>query len=128
MIFVDTNYFLRFLIKDNDKHYKEAEKIFINASEGKVELISSTVVFFEINWVLNSYYGRKTNDLVGFLWDFLNLNFIILEERQLLAESVELFTKTNLSLIDCYHIVYAKSKGVKSIKTFDKKLEKEFKK
>ena len=128
MMFVDTNYFLRFLLKDINDQYLEVKKLFLSASEGKATLMASTIVFFEIYWVLNSYYEKSKNDIIDVLKKILSLNFIELTERQILLDSLSLFEKTKLDLEDCYNIYFAKHNGIKSFKTFDKKLEKEFKK
>lgn len=130
MIFVDTNYFLRFLLRDIDEQHIKAKNLFLSASEGKTDLITSTIVIFEIYWVLGSYYGKNKSDIVKILQKILNLNFIKLDERQILVESIILFNKTSLDLEDCYNIYYAKFRGIKTdfFKTFDKKLEKEFNK
>lgn len=37
MIFVDTNYFLRFLLKDNQAQYLQAKELFLSAAQGKQE-------------------------------------------------------------------------------------------
>ena len=128
MMFVDTNYFLRFLLKDINNQHFEAKNLFLSALEGKTELITSTIVFFEIYWVLSSYYESKKIETANVLEKVLNLNFIELEEREMLFKSLSLFKKTNLDLEDCYNVCYAKSKGIRSFKTFDKKLDKEFSK
>lgn len=130
MHFVDTNYFLRFLLDDISEQHKEAKELFISASEGKIELITSTIVFFEIYWVLSSYYEKDKYEAADALQKILGLNFIDLRERQILFNSLSLFKKTNLDLEDCYNFYYAKSRDVKKneFKTFDKKLEKEFNK
>ena len=128
MMFVDTNYFLRFLLKDVNSQHLEAKNLFLSASEGKSELITSTIVFFEIYWVLSSYYERNKTEVANILEKVLSLNFIELEERELLFKSLSLFKKTKLDLEDCYNVCYAKGKGIRSFKTFDKKLNKEFNK
>lgn len=126
MMFIDTNYFLRFLLKDIDNQYLEVKNLFISASEGKNELATSTIVFFEIYWVLISYYGKNKTEVSNIMKKILNLNFIELEEREVLFNALSLFQKTSLELEDCYNIYYAKSKEIKSFKTFDRKLTKEF--
>lgn len=126
MIFVDTNYFLRFLLKDIETQYTEAKDLFLMAGKGDVKLISSTVVFFEVFWVLRSTYGKDKQALVATLDKLLQLN-IEFNEQQLLVNSVNLFEKINLSLEDCYNLVFARERGVKSFKTFDLKLAKTFK-
>lgn len=128
MTFVDTNYFLRFLIKDINDQHLEAKNLFLAASEGKAKLITSTIVFFEIYWVLSSYYDRSKAEITDVLEKVLGLSFIELEEREVLFKSLSLFKKNNLDLEDCYNISYAKFNGIRSFKTFDKKLDKEFSK
>jgi predicted nucleic-acid-binding protein len=130
MIFVDTNYIFRYLLRDVNEQNLLVEKIFIEAFENNVRVISSTVVFFEIQFVLKKYYKKNKQEVIAFLMQILTLTFIGFEDRQILKESIVLFEKTNLDLEDCYNIYYAKSRGVTSgsFKTFDKKLEKEFNK
>lgn len=128
MTFVDTNYFLRFLLKDINDQHLEAKNLFLAASEGKVSLITSIIVFFEIYWVLSSYYERNKVEIANVLGKVLGLSFIKLEEREILFKSLSLFKRTNLDLEDCYNICYAKFNGIRSFKTFDKKLSKEFSK
>lgn len=127
MIFVDTNYFLRFLLKSADNQYLEAKKLFLEASSGKVKLISSTLVFFEIYWVLRSYYEKNKADLAKTMNKLLELTFIVFDDREILEESLSLFEKENLSLEDCYNLFYAKEKEVLKLATFDRRLSKQFK-
>lgn len=128
MAFIDTNYFLRYLLNDVPKHYLRAKKLFLAGSEGKISLITSSIVFFEVFWVLRSFYDLNKEECISALQNILKLSFVQLRERYILKDALMLFKKTNLDLEDCYNIFYAKSQGVKTngFKTFDKKLEKEF--
>ena len=127
MIFVDTNYFLRFLLKDNEQQYALAKKLFIEAAQKKIELSTSLVVYFEIVWVLRSSYGKDKQALVETLFNMLKLDFDI-PEKHLLIESLGLFQEVSLSLEDCYNLVFAKNINSSNFKTFDVKLAKEFEK
>jgi len=126
MIFVDTNYFLRFLLKDVERQYLEVKKLMIAAAQGEKELFTSTIVFFELYWVLSSYYGKNKSQLASTLRNFLDLEFIRLEERSTLKEAIVIFESTPLSLEDAYNVVFAKERGGREFKTFDKKLQKYF--
>lgn len=130
MTFIDTNYFLRYLLNDVPKHYLEAKKLFIAGSEGKISLITSSIVFFEAFWVLKSFYNLNKEDCILALQNIVKLSFIQLRERDVLKDALMLFKKTNLDLEDCYNIFYARSQGIKTgfFKTFDRRLEKEFNK
>ncbi|MEK7617063.1 MAG: PIN domain-containing protein [Patescibacteria group bacterium] len=127
MIFVDTNFFVRFLLKDNDQQYLIAKKLFEEAAQKKIRLTTSLVVFFEIVWVLRSSYGKDRQALADSLYKILKLDFE-LAERKLLIESLNIFQKTALSFEDCYNLVFAKIRGIKEFKTFDAKLNREFEK
>lgn len=127
MIFVDTNYFLRFVLQDNELQYLEAKKLFLTAARGEIELISSTTVFFEIHFVLKSFYKKDKSSLIDILSKILNLN-IVFPEKQLLQASLNFYEKSAAGLEDCYNIAFSKMVAVKEFKTFDIKLGKEFEK
>ena len=126
MIFVDTNYFLRFLIKDNPQQSEEAKKLFLEGARGDLELITSTIVIFEVYWVFKTYYQKNKAEITKILQKVLKMHFIRIDERNLLQSTLYLFKKENLSLEDCYNLIYAKNHEVETFKTFDAKLAKLF--
>jgi len=128
MTFVDTNYFLRFLLADNHKQFSQVKKLFLDAAEGKVKLITSTIVFFEIYWVLTLYYNHDKDNTIETMERILNLGFIRFDRRNILADAVKLFSANNLSLEDCFNLCYAKFIKVKQFATFDQQLLKRWEK
>jgi len=126
MQFVDTNYFLRLLLNDNTLQHRTAKGLFEEGAQGKVALITSLIVLFEVYWVLSSFYKRKKTELIPILGDILSMEFIIVKERLLLQEALMLFRARSIDLEDAYNIVYAKAYKSKSFATFDKKLSKLF--
>lgn len=128
MTFVDTNYFIRFLLKDNENQYTQAKELFYKAAQGQVELITSEVVFFEIYWVFKSFYEKPKSELIDILQNILRMNFIIIPQKDILENCLEIFQKTNIDdLEDCYNVAFAKKRNIKEFKTFDVKLAKFFK-
>jgi predicted nucleic-acid-binding protein len=127
-MFIDTNYFLRYLLNDIPQQHIKVIELFEEASEGDIKLLTSSLVLFEISWVLRSVYQLNKDQLLVALQSILKLSFIRMDERDIFFQALDLFDKTNLSLEDCYNIFYAREAGVKEFKTFDKKLEKEFNK
>lgn len=125
MTFVDTNYFLRFLLKDNLKQYSRAKQLFSQAAKGEVDLISSVLVFFEISWVLSSVYSQDKAELTAILLRIMSLS-VTFENKDLVLKALELFEKSNLSLVDCYNLVFARKYQTKEFKTFDTQLSKKF--
>ena len=43
MIFVDTNYFLRFLLKDNKLQHRKAKQLMLDSAQGKLKLFTSII-------------------------------------------------------------------------------------
>ncbi len=126
MIFVDTNFFLRFLLADIKDQHSEAKSLFMDAAHGKKKLLTSTVVIFELYWVLASFYKKNKGELSRVLKQILSMYFVDIEERDILQKSVDMFQDSTLDLEDSYNISYAKSHNVKDFKTFDRKLLKTF--
>lgn len=126
--FVDTNFFLRFLLRDQNNQYLEVEKIFLQAARGEFKLISSTPVLFEIYWVLSSYYQHNKKNLAAALVKILEMEFIEFEEIELLQKALFTFARTALDLEDSFNLSYAVSREVNELKTFDKKLLKLYQK
>lgn len=122
MIFVDTNYFLAWLLEERDTQHRQAKELFRSAAESKKKLASSVIVFFEIYWVLKSFYAKKKGEIVSVLDNLLKLSFIKWENRNLLVESMVIFTATNLDLEDSYNLAFIRKKKIRSLKTFDKQL------
>lgn len=122
MIFVDTNYFLRFLLKDEKKHSAVALDLFKKASFGEVELFTSLVVFFEIYWVLSSFYKTEKSNIKKVLLDILKMDFIEIENRDVLVESINNLDKFNYDLEDTFNLFFAYKNKAKDFKTFDQKL------
>ena len=81
------------------------------------------MVFFEIHWVLKSYYQKDKTALVENMFKLLKLP-ILFDDRHLLFESVQLYQSSSLTLEDCYNLSFAKEQNVKIFKTFDQKLAK----
>lgn len=126
MIFVDTNYFLRFFLGEPYDQQLEAKKLFQKAARGKVELGTSLVVFFEVYWVASSFYQLEEAKVAAFLHNMLKMEFIVLESRPILMDAVSLYRDTGFDLEDAYNLMYARSRRASAFATFDAKLKKKF--
>ena len=126
MNFVDTNYFLRLMLRDVEDQFLEVKKVFNDGLAGKIKLFTSLIVFFEIYWVLSSFYRQKKEEVISVLEDVLKMTFVALPERVLLFKALDLYGWTNLGLEDCFNVFYAQENKAKKFLTFDRKLAKSF--
>lgn len=127
-VFIDTNFFLRFFLKDIKKQYLEAKTTFSAAARYEDDLITALIVVFEVFWVLSSFYKFNREEIEIVIKGILGMTFIRLDERDILNDALVLYRNTNLSLGDCYNLAYSRKMRVKDFKTFDVKLGKEFEK
>jgi predicted nucleic acid-binding protein len=128
MIFVDTNYFLRYFIEDGTTLHQDACRFFKKQSAKTDRIITSSVVVFEVYWVAKSYYGLAKADILKMLLSILKMTFIELSERELWTATLVTYTNSTLSLEDSYNLEYAKVSGCSEFATYDLALKKRFKK
>lgn len=126
MIFIDTNYFLRFLLADIPIQHQKAKLTLREAASGKILLFTSAVVIFETHWVLLSAYNKNKEQVVTALDNILRMTFINFEHYSLLKQAVSIYGESTLGFVDVFNLLYSKSKGAKDFKTFDLKLSKKF--
>ncbi len=124
MTFVDTNCFIRFLIKDIPDQHKKAKMLFERGISGEEKLYTSIIVFFELFWVFSSYYEKNKMEVIDILRKVLKMDFIQTENREVITKSLDLFKESSLEFEDCYNVVLAKQLKCDSFATFDKKLRK----
>lgn len=129
MIFVDTNYFLRYFVDDGSIQHSETINFFEFHSKRKNLLTTSVVVFFETFWTLTSHYKKSKQEAIGILQKLISkMAFIKFDSKEILARSLERAAGGEISLEDCFNLEWAKSHEIKDLASFDKKLVREWKK
>jgi predicted nucleic-acid-binding protein len=120
-VFVDTNVFLRFFVKDAAALYEKARALFEKAEEGKIKLETSELVIAEIVWVLESFYGFTRKEVTEVLATLLASRNLKIAGHARISGAVQLYASGNMDFIDAYNIAYIKSKEYTKIATFDSK-------
>lgn len=119
--FADANIFLRFLIGDVPSQLEKVKGYFDQARQNQIEIIVSTVVFFEVIYVLRGKYGHLKIDIIESMGNLLSVPFLNFEEEETLKSVLVMWTKENLDLVDCYSKIKAESFEAE-ILTFDKRI------
>jgi len=120
---VDTNVFLRFLLKDNKKYFNQARKYLTRAKERKITLILLPQVVFEIDYVLKGVYSLSRKESANILSSLVKSPDLEVKERKILIETIEKYKKINIDLVDIYLSAVAKQQKAK-ILSFDKDFKK----
>jgi len=121
LVFVDTNVFLRFFVKDVEPFYQKARELFEKAENGLVTLETNDMVIAEIVWVLESYYGFTKAEIKEVIDTILETKNVKVTNHSRVKEAVNLYTLRRMDFIDAYNIAYIREKGYKKVATFDVK-------
>ena len=78
--FVDSNIFLRYHSRDDERQSAEAEAFFLRAKRGEIEIFCGPPVFFEVAWVLKTFYGLPNGTILDTLESMLSIpNFTVFD-------------------------------------------------
>lgn len=120
-VFIDTNLFLRFLLDDIPEQADAVEKILKEAACQKVILWTNPMVIAEIVWTCESYYELPKDEIKDKVLMILNTPGLEVEDEDLVAEAVILYSEKGVDFIDAYNACWMRDRKVLDIYTFDKK-------
>lgn len=120
-VFVDTNVFLRFFVRDVESFYQKAKELFEKAEKGTVKLETNDLVIAEIVWVLESYYDFTKTEIKDIIDTILETKNLKVSNNARVKEATSMYELKNIDFIDAYNIAYLKAKDLKKIATFDSK-------
>ena len=123
-VFVDTNIFLRFLARDQEKQYQACRKLFKQAQENKIKLITSSLVIFELIWTLVSYYQESKDQVTEKILSLLELPNLRAENREIFLEALLLWQEKNIDFNDAFNSVWAQKKKINQIYSYDRDFDK----
>ena len=118
-IFVDTNVFLRFFVRDVESLYQKAMELFEKAEKGEAKLETSDIVIAEIVWVLESYYGFSKAEIKEVIDTILDTKNLKVANHTRLKEAIGVYASGKMDFIDAYNISYIKARGYRKVATFD---------
>lgn len=122
-VIVDANVFLRFFLKDVKAQYEIARKLFLDAGDGKVELIVPQIVIFEINFALDKYYHIQKPQILENIQSLLAVKYFKIQNKEVFKRALLIYRKRNLSLTDIFLMVRSQNINAQLF-TFDKGLKK----
>ena len=119
---VDTNVFIRYLVVDNKKFFKQAFKWFKEAEAGKRILFVKAVVVAEICFVLESVYKKNRKEIASKVSGVLSPSWLEVEDKEIIGYAWKYYEKGG-HFVDSYLLAWSKVHNG-NILTFDKNLRK----
>ncbi|MCX8008597.1 MAG: PIN domain-containing protein [Patescibacteria group bacterium] len=119
-LFLDTNIWLRYFLRDNEKQALLINKILISIEEGRIKPYISPVVILEFVYVLEKLYKIPRDIIIEHVDAILSTRNIAIIETIRFHESWDLYKKTHQAFSDCL-ILHHLSQGM-LLCSFDEKL------
>ncbi|PIS38820.1 MAG: hypothetical protein COT34_01700 [Candidatus Nealsonbacteria bacterium CG08_land_8_20_14_0_20_43_11] len=123
--FIDSNVFLRPIVKDDQKKLSDCEKFFKQIEKfGPISFISDAVLA-EIAWVLRSFYKLERETIAGSLVRIINIKNIRILNGFKAREAIDLYQKHSIKFVDALIASHPKIQSKKMVvisydKDFDK--------
>jgi len=117
--YVDSNFFLRFILKDNLNQWKVANDYFKEAKLEKVKLVFLTETIIEIEYVLRKVYKLSRKIISKYLLTLLSISYFEITDRELLRDALLYYVKKNIDFVDIIIFLKAKEENAEVL-TFDK--------
>lgn len=98
--FIDTNIFVRLIMREDKQITKECDDFFEQVKFGKLEAVTSTLVLAEVGWLLKSYYRLPKLKVVQSLKGIGSLGGLKIEGESSWFDAINLYGKYNVKLTD----------------------------
>jgi predicted nucleic-acid-binding protein len=119
VVFADTNLFLRFLTNDVPDQAKAVQQLLLQAAQGEVSLITTSLVIAEIVWTLESFYKETKENIQQLILSFLNTPGLNVDNGDLIVTALRWYVDKNIDFIDAYNAAWMEIHEITSIYTFD---------
>lgn len=115
----DTNFILRYLLRDNEAHFTEAADYFEKVRVGKEAALISEAVLVECIYVLTRHYKVPRAEVAASLGGMLLYKGVVNSNRDIFTKALALFAESALDPVDCILLQMNALEGYR-VRTFDK--------
>lgn len=119
----DTNFILRYLLRDVEQQFLETDAFFEEVRSGKTAALIAESVLVECLYILTGHYRVPRADIAASLTNLLLYKGIDNSDKYVLTKSLALFAESSLDPVDCILAARAAVAG-NPVLTFDKALNK----
>lgn len=103
IFYIDTNFILRFFLKDHKEHFSVAEDTFLQAKNGIISLVCITEVILEVEYVLRKVYKLPRKKIATVLRSLVDKKYIGFPDKKIIHSTLSLYN--SISQVDLVDIV-----------------------
>lgn len=123
--FIDSNIFLRTIVKENESQYLACKLVFESIKRNKFQAVTCNLVLAEVVWVLQSYYRKTRKQIIEALRAIINLRGLEIVRKQDYHLTLDLYERFGVKYIDAaIASIEAVQQGKWPVITYDKDFDK----
>jgi predicted nucleic acid-binding protein len=120
-IFVDANVFLRFFTYDDQGQHARATRLFKEAADQTIGLVTGPPVLFEVAWTLYAAYKLPHENVLEVLSRILTLPGLEVTDASLVERALQLARGKRVEFADSYIAASVQTLGADAVATFNRK-------
>lgn len=97
---LDSNIFLRTLVKEDQKDFLECFELLEKVKKAEIKAITAGVILAEVGWVLKSYYMLSRKVVAKKLAGIFKLSGLKIVDGYDWIEAIEMYEKFNVKFLD----------------------------
>lgn len=123
--FIDTNVFLRTLLKDEKRTFGDCLRFFKEIKNRNIKAVTSNLVLAEINWTLLKFYKFSKEDVIRGLNSILSLGYLKFVDNFNANAAIKFYKDYQVKFIDALiSSIPGISNGKIKIVSYDKDFDK----
>jgi len=119
-VFIGSDVFLSFLVRDVERRYKKARDIFRKAEAGRLRLETTELVLAEVVFTLRHDHDFTREETREVAETILNTRNLRVRNHPLLRKAVELYGSRGMEFTDAYNVAYLATRGRVPLATVDR--------
>ena len=124
-LFIDTNIFLRFILKNHQVMHAECVSFFTSVKEKSIIIYTSQIVIAEVFWVLQSIYNADKNAVILAIRSLLRIKNLYFTELLNMELALDLLAENNIKFVDAIIASHAEVQtGTMAVVSYDKDFDK----
>lgn len=124
MALLDTNVVIRFLTSDKTQKFRGVYTLFQSLEQGDLRVELKLIVLFQVVFVLRSYYSVPREDIATGMLGILEYKGIIVKEKKIVRQTIELWHDSKLDVVDCYLIACLQGDRQNILYSYDRDFDK----
>jgi predicted nucleic-acid-binding protein len=106
---LDTNVILRYIVEDDPKQARMAQRYIEQHAEAGNSLFLATSVILETEWVLRSVYQFTKDEIIKVFVGLLEAREMTFQDEASLERAVHRYREFNIDFADCLHLASVES-------------------